>query len=291
MLEQCFVFFHSFYLDFGSSSELINWNFGAEILNSWIHRPLTGRMTEALVKKRKIRGGYRSSATRTISEVYETIEAITDTERYVTKLTQCKHTLKEKLETLKRIDGEILELVNEDDITDEIDQADVFKEKIQQAIIDVSSAMKQGRATTAVTTTVATPPTSGRITPPTSPLASITGSHVAKVKLPKLTLKKSNGDLTKWTTFWDTFESAIETNPDLTDIDKFNYLNSLLEGPAFEAVSELKLTAANYTEAITILKRRFGNKQQIVNKHMDVLLNIEAVTSHTNIKDSDIYMT
>ena len=35
---------------------------------------------------------------------------------------------------------------------------------------------------------------------------------------------------------------------------------------------------------MTILKRRFGNKQQIVNKHMEVLLNIDAVTSHYNIK-------
>ena len=98
--------------------------------------------------------------------------------------------------------------------------------------------MKQGQATIAVI-----PPTSGRRTPPTPPVVPITGSHGTKVKLPKLALKKFNGDLTKWITFWDTFESIIDTNPDLTDIDKFN---SLLEGLAFESVSGLKLTAANY---------------------------------------------
>ena len=58
-------------------------------------------MAEALAKKRRIRGRYRSSATRTNLEVYETIEAITDTEMHVTKLTQCKVSLEEKLETLK----------------------------------------------------------------------------------------------------------------------------------------------------------------------------------------------
>ena len=84
--------------------------------------------------------------------------------------------------------------------------------------------MKQGQATTAVT-----PPISGRRTPPTPPVVSITGSHGTKVKLPKLALKKFIGDLTKWTTFWDTFESVIDTNPDLTDTDKFS---SLLEGLA-----------------------------------------------------------
>jgi hypothetical protein len=49
------------------------------------------------------------------------------------------------------------------------------------------------------------------------------------------------------------------------------------------AVSDLTLTAANYEEIAT-LKRRFGKKQQIVNRHMDLLLNLESVTSQHNLK-------
>ena len=41
-------------------------------------------------------------------------------------------------------------------------------------------------------------------------------------KLLKMSLKKFNGDLTKWMTFWDTFESAVHNNPALTNIDKFS---------------------------------------------------------------------
>ena len=103
------------------------------------------------------------------------------------------------------------------------------------------------------------------------------------MKLPKLILKKFNGELTTWTTFWDSFESAVHNNPNPNSIDKFNYLHSLLEWTAAEAVSGLTLTADNYEEAISILKKRFGNKQQIVNKHMDILPNLEAVSSH-NLK-------
>ena len=62
-------------------------------------------------------------------------------------------------------------------------------------------------------------------------------------------------------------------------MEKFNYLNSLLERSAREAVSGLALTAANYCQAIETLKKRFGCKQLIVNKHMDALLQVEAVTS------------
>ena len=44
------------------------------------------------------------------------------------------------------------------------------------------------------------------------------------------------------------------------------------------------LTAANYEEAIGILKKRFGNKQQIISRHMDILMNIEQMTAHSNVK-------
>ena len=100
---------------------------------------------------------------------------------------------------------------------------------------------------------------------------------MAKVKLSKLALKRFNGDLTRWATFWDSFESSIHNHPDLSGIDKFNYLITLLEGPALEAISGLKLTTANYSE-------RFGNKQLIITKHMDVLLNVDAITSPYNLK-------
>ena len=104
------------------------------------------------------------------------------------------------------------------------------------------------------------------------------------MKLPNLSLKRFNGDLTKWMTFWDTFESAVHNNPTLSSIDKFNYLNSLLESAAAEAIAGLTLMSANYEEAIATLRRRFGNKQLIVNRHMDLLLNLEGVTSQHNLK-------
>ena len=72
--------------------------------------------------------------------------------------------------------------------------------------------------------------------------------------------ERDNGDLTKWTTFWDTFESAVHKCPDLTNIEKFSYLISLLESTAAEAIAGLKLTSANNDEAVATLKQRFGKK-------------------------------
>jgi len=76
-----------------------------------------------------------------------------------------------------------------------------------------------------------------------------------RVKLPKLVLWRY---ITNRTTFWESFKSSVNGNWELSDIDKFNYLNPPVTGTAQEAVSGLSLTSANYTVAVTILKKRFG---------------------------------
>ena len=90
--------------------------------------------------------------------------------------------------------------------------------------------------------------------------------------------------MTKWSTFWDSFKSSIHCNSDLSPIDKLAYLNSLVEGSAAEAIAGLRITATNYEGAVAILQKRFGDKKQIVAKHMDTLINLEAVASQHNIK-------
>ena len=67
-------------------------------------------------------------------------------------------------------------------------------------------------------------------------------------------------------------------------MDKFNYLSSLLESSAAKAIAGLILTAANYNEAIETLKKRFGNSQLIVNRHMEALLGTPAISSHSDIR-------
>ena len=49
---------------------------------------------------------------------------------------------------------------------------------------------------------------------------------------------------------------------------------------ALQAVAGLKVTVANYDEAVAILKKRFGDKQKIIDKHMETLLHLETVPSH-----------
>ena len=247
---------------------------------------------EAVGRKKRIRAGHKGSTTRIITQVYETLGGERGRLHGATlsRLRQYSEALKEKSDLLKRLDGEILELVKEEELEEEIEQADVFSEKIQLALIELSDALGKGH----VPGTPSPPPdvrmgiepTAEHTGEPPAPSTGIPEStesvcreYVSQVKLPKLVLKKFDGNVTNWITFWDSFESAIHSNTGLSNVEKFNYLTSMLERNAAEAISGLTLTAANYEEAIAILKRRFGNKQQIINKHMEILLNVEPVTA------------
>ena len=223
---------------------------------------------EALPRKRKIRACHRASATRLLNQIDSTLAApTTDSD----KLSQFKLSLNEKLETLKLLDSEIVDLTPEDGLEDEIEQADGYKENVYRALTTIDKVLNA---------TPSPPTTAADVRATTATSIPPRGN---KVKLPKLSLPHFAGNVTKWTTFLGFVRVCRSQNDDLTDIDKFNDLRSLLERTAYEAISGLTLSSTNYQEAIDILQKRFGNKQLIL-KHMEILLNIEAMTSEQNLR-------
>ena len=128
----------------------------------------------------------------------------------------------------------------------EIEQADGYKETIFVSLIRIDKLIEG---------TSIVPHTSTETLPTDSRFEVYGSPSTRAVRLPKLQLRPFGGELTKWTSFWDSFESAVRNNRDLSDIEKFNYLSSLLERSAREAISELSLTTANYHEAIATLKK------------------------------------
>ena len=102
-----------------------------------------------------------------------------------------------------------------------------------------------------------------------------------KVKLPKLTLPEFDGTATEWPPFWDSFDSAVHSNPTLADVDKFHYLKSLVKGTAADTISGLTLTNENYKRALDLLRERFENKQIIISHS---LLKLPSISSSTDLQ-------
>ena len=81
---------------------------------------------EALPRKKKIRAGHRASATRLLNQVDDGALAATPTDN--DKLAQLKLSLHEKLETLKQLDSEVVDLTPEEGLDEEKEQAVDYKD-------------------------------------------------------------------------------------------------------------------------------------------------------------------
>ena len=101
------------------------------------------------------------------------------------------------------------------------------------------------------------------------------------VKLPRLKLKKLDGNTLKWQEFCNAFDSTIQQNERLQRVNKFSYLRSQLVGSANETFPRLDLTNDNYDIAIKLLKERYGKKQILIDAHYTQLMNLPIAINKT----------
>ena len=175
------------------------------------------------------------------------------------KLKGLKATLTDKKSVLQQQDDAVIEQLDKDeDIDSDVMNSSEFGESICRAIVKIDIVLSS---------TVASSDVSGDFSK-SVPVSEAT----VKSKLPKLTLKRFSGDPTQWHAFWDSFSAAVHEYDDISQVDKFNYLRSLLDGVAASAIEGFSLTKENYEAAIKLLKDRFANTQIIVSSHMDALL-------------------
>ena len=93
-------------------------------------------------------------------------------------------------------------------------------------------------------------------------------------KLPKLNLPTFSGSTLDWLSFWDSYESAIHRNPSLSEVQKFNYLKSLLHGDASQTIAGFSMTNTYYAKAISLLQERYGQTHKIIQTYVQALLDI-----------------
>ncbi|KAH6947372.1 hypothetical protein HPB50_018527 [Hyalomma asiaticum] len=106
-----------------------------------------------------------------------------------------------------------------------------------------------------------------------------------RTKLPKLELLKFDSRRRNWQPSWEQFDVAISKNQELSNLDRFNYLKSLLTGEAAAAIAGLQATSQCYEDAIDILQKRFGDSSALIQDHMQGLIDINPVSSEKNVHD------
>ena len=264
--------------------------------------------TQSIERKRAIRKANRGVITKYINEVNELLhQEETDRDRLIT----IQGLLGEKREYIKRLDSEILEICEIKDIDKEITES----EEINTRVLDINKKIHKATSeeqhlavTSASQPEISVEPehveaqiqvqdesvvlnsSASQTSTERIEQNQVSQQHfVTKSKLPKLVLPKFKGDLTKFRSFWDSYDNTVHKNSSLSTIDKFNYLYSLLEGPALRSIQGLSLTEENYQSAIELLNQRFGNQQQVISAHMDELLKIPACTGNKSSQLRFVY--
>ena len=123
-----------------------------------------------------------------------------------------------------------------------------------------------------------------RETTSTHPHSPSNPSKTTRLKLSQLEPKLSDGNILNCQTFWDIFQSSINSNSSISPVDKFAYLQSLLSPSASEYISRLTTTAENYNEAVELLKQRYGNTQVLINAHMQQFVCLSVINSVNDVK-------
>ena len=103
--------------------------------------------------------------------------------------------------------------------------------------------------------------------------------QVAASRILKLTLPTFSGNPLTWLTFWDSFQAAIHLNPNLSGVQKFNYLKAQLQGDVARTIEGIPPCDQNYLHAVNLLQDRFGQTHKLVAAHMQALL--ECLTQQT----------
>ena len=105
-----------------------------------------------------------------------------------------------------------------------------------------------------------------------------------KIKLPTLKITTFSGDITTWQSFWDQYNSAIHSNKEISDINKFNYLHSFLCEEARSIISGLAPTSSNYTTAVGLLQKRYGNTQVLISSVMNKFVTLQKVNNDKDVR-------
>ena len=188
-------------------------------------------MSEQLERVKPRRKAHRGVVTKLVNEATLLIEG-ERTERVLTRLKTIEEQLVEKTRTLKNLDEEVLRLIDVTEIENNVLESETVLDKIAQLCGEINAFTKKPTKL----------PPSDHVPPEVTPEPVImdrpssrnstsheeiqsengdTHSRISgtKPKLPKLHLPKFSGNITKFQTFWDSFESAIHVNPDLSSID------------------------------------------------------------------------
>ena len=220
-------------------------------------------MSKELPRLRGVRRAYKGHVTQDINKAERLMSAEDDESE---ELTAIFERISRRENEITALDSSIVNLLeSEDEMARDVEETLTLQDKVSVIKTRITKYIQNKN-----------PPV--RSNQHASHAPSTSKKHV---NLPKMTIKTFHGDPLEWQTFWDSFSATIHENDELSNIQKMSDLNGILKDEAARAIAGLPMTSDNYIKATALLKERFGQKQVLINAHMEALINIPSPTNNT----------
>ncbi|KAI4494177.1 hypothetical protein M0802_009211 [Mischocyttarus mexicanus] len=108
-----------------------------------------------------------------------------------------------------------------------------------------------------------------------SPSRATTAETQCLVNLPRVDVPTFDGDLEFWPSFKECFLSLIDGRSDISEIEKLNYLRSVLKGSPRRLVESYRITAENYKCAWNALIETYDRPRLLIAHVIDSILRTE----------------
>ncbi|XP_076394279.1 uncharacterized protein LOC143265522 [Megachile rotundata] len=211
------------------------------------------------------RGQIKASLTRfkNYLESFDRSSPVTELQKRLEKISP----LYEKFDTLQ---SQIESLVEEPSTIQEHAERDSFENLFFQLTAAAEDVISQSRSQQVL----ANPEISTRLMTP----AFSNASTENRIKLPTIELPTFDGSYSNWVKFRDTFESLIHNNMNLSNIEKFHYLNASVKGSAARTIEALGISEINYTLAWNRIKDRYEDLSTLKYHHVRSMHEVPSCT-------------
>ena len=213
--------------------------------------------TKALLDKAKSeRRSIRIQVTKAANKLTKDLDASNKN-----AVTISKASLSKALEDLNKKNGEVWEFYDDDAVALDVSKGEEWDNKGATALADAEGYLNS------------LTPTVSPLSPSPAPVAA--ANHHAK--LPKVDLPKFSGKTqAEYQSFWNSFESLIDSRPGLAKVDKLIYLKKCCIDEVETMAKGYSLTDDNYDNLKKALAEMWGRPRLIQQSHVKNILSLKA---------------
>ncbi|XP_023229039.1 uncharacterized protein LOC111629379 [Centruroides sculpturatus] len=233
--------------------------------------------TKELSKLRRCRNTIRTSVTKMIGK----INAISDPTPS-DEIELSRDMLNNWLRELKILDEAIHDKLEDTEYETDAAACEEREESTRLAVIRAQRVLDRRNAASDLT--------------PASPISPDSPSFIGqpqaptRTRLPALVLESFEGEIAKWQRFWEQFTAAIDEDPNIPDIEKHVFLRGYLRGEAKRLVDGIAITAGTYAVTKARLLKKYGDKNRIIQAHIDYLDGLQPLIHPTAAKLNDLFV-